>query len=424
MSLPIITIVTVTYNAVQWLERCVESVVMQKRVGFEIEHLIVDGVSTDGTVELIEHLFAEGKVSRFVSEKDAGIYDAMNKGIVLASGSIIAFLNADDCYLPDAVQMLATPIISRVADYTFSDAWLVNENMIIQGERSAAVPYIFVVSAYCHQTLFCRTDLLRKEGGFDLHYKIIADADFEAKLVRRKVPYQYVRGKYVNFQEGGMSDQFLGREIVELYSLNLQNNLLSVVGESDLRSHLYDLKEYLLQYSIIAQQQNEDCEVMRYTSQLFMSYCMEISEQVSTEYAGYFLDIARYFGALSQDRKYNENYWIKWRGRVDIIIPNSHRAVNGILDEWSNKGLVLSYVERKEYFRIVRRIARRSNFYWEEDRVRLAHCFQQWGTPILTRILFWHLSQGDVLAYWQYLLVKVVTYYYLWQFGRGVDRKV
>lgn len=182
MSLPIITIITVTYNAAQWLERCVESVAMQKREGFEIEHLIVDGASTDGTVALIARLFAEGKISRFVSEKDAGIYDAMNKGIALARGSIIAFLNADDEYYAGAIQSQVEPLIQGIAAYTYGNVEVVDT----AGSRHCILGYtpenLFYGVPFPHPSLFCLKIVFEQLGVFDTRFRVAADADLMVRL--------------------------------------------------------------------------------------------------------------------------------------------------------------------------------------------------------------------------------------------------
>ena len=97
---PLVSIVTVVWNGAATLERTIQSVLAQTYAN--IEYIIVDGASTDGTVDIIRRY--EDRVARWVSEKDRGIYDAMNKGIALCTGEWVGLINADDWYEPDTVQ--------------------------------------------------------------------------------------------------------------------------------------------------------------------------------------------------------------------------------------------------------------------------------------------------------------------------------
>src|SRR3989339_645559 len=95
-----ISIVTVSYNSAETIEDAILSVIKQKG-DFQVEYIIVDGGSTDGTLEIINKY--KDKISKVISESDKGIYDAMNKGIELATGEIIGVLNSDDFYVSDEI---------------------------------------------------------------------------------------------------------------------------------------------------------------------------------------------------------------------------------------------------------------------------------------------------------------------------------
>ena len=118
-----VSIVTVTYNSEETLGATMESVLGQTCT--EIEYLIVDGASTDGTVAVAEsyreRMERKGIRLRIVSEKDRGIYDAMNKGIRMATGDVIGILNSDDWYEPDAVETVLTEFGKGGCDLLFSD---------------------------------------------------------------------------------------------------------------------------------------------------------------------------------------------------------------------------------------------------------------------------------------------------------------
>ena len=148
---------------------CVDSIAMQTFPG--IEHLIVDGGSTDGTVELLQSLAAAGKI-RFVSERDHGIYDAMNKGIRLAKGQYILFLHSDDaltdcCTAEHAMKIL----LANDADYGYADAEVYSQDhaQLIRIWEGTLADIPFGVYP-CHQTLFCKRSVLEKTGGFSEKY--------------------------------------------------------------------------------------------------------------------------------------------------------------------------------------------------------------------------------------------------------------
>ncbi len=199
---PRITIVTVTFNLIrnnrkfQFL-RCVNSVHNQNYPG-EIEHLVIDGGSDDGTVELIKELKLKKKISNFITEVDEGVYDAMNKGIKLATGQYIAFLNSDD-YYHDKCGLYWTirQLLISNADYSYGDALvtdLISKKSTLWKGDITNVPY---ASHFCHQTMFAKTSLIRELNGFDLSYKISSDSDLCIRAIKRKYkaiynPYLFV----------------------------------------------------------------------------------------------------------------------------------------------------------------------------------------------------------------------------------------
>ena len=105
----LVSIVTVVYNGASTLERTIQSVLEQDWP--EIEYIIIDGGSTDGTLDIIRRY--EGRIARWISEKDNGIYDAMNKGVALCTGEWVGLINADDAYLPGAVRTAMEAIVDR-----------------------------------------------------------------------------------------------------------------------------------------------------------------------------------------------------------------------------------------------------------------------------------------------------------------------
>lgn len=176
-SIAKITVITATWNSAQTIQDCLDSV---KRQSYQnAEHIVVDGASTDGTVECIEANIES--ISRFVSERDEGIYDALNKGLKLATGEIVGFLHADDIYQDEDVlarvaQAFEDPAVCAVygdLDYVLRD----NPSKIIRRWRSE--PYRPGMLSWGwmppHPTLYVRREWYERIGFFDTRLKIAAD---------------------------------------------------------------------------------------------------------------------------------------------------------------------------------------------------------------------------------------------------------
>jgi glycosyltransferase involved in cell wall biosynthesis len=174
-ALPTISVVTVVYNGAAVIGRTLASVAEQR--GEHIEYIVVDGGSTDGTMEQVRD--SGLRVDRLISERDHGIYDAMNKGARLARGEYLYFLNAGDTFCaPDVLQRAAELLMHRPA--------LLAGQVVVDAAAGVRYPVRLTDSAlrdarvlfathFCHQALFVsRTDLLAT-GGFDLRYPHFAD---------------------------------------------------------------------------------------------------------------------------------------------------------------------------------------------------------------------------------------------------------
>jgi glycosyltransferase involved in cell wall biosynthesis len=162
---PSITVVTVVKDAVADLPRCLESVARQRYP--RLEHLVVDGASTDGTVELLRR--AAGARLRFVSEPDEGLYHAMNKAIGLARGDFILFLGADDALRADLADV--APRLVDPATVYYGDAWFTGAGQARYGPFDAAR---LARHNVCHQAVFYPRAALARHR-FDLRYRWLAD---------------------------------------------------------------------------------------------------------------------------------------------------------------------------------------------------------------------------------------------------------
>lgn len=204
-----VSIVTVSYNSAEFIRTAIESVMSQSYS--HIEYIIIDGSSTDGTVEIIKE-YAEN-IKHIVSEADEGIYDAMNKGIALASGDIIGILNSDDFY-PN------TEIISDVveewskqtnADLALGNIDFVKASSLNKVERKYSA---FNFSEWQlrfgfmppHPAAFIKKTAYDKIGNYKLGYRIGADFDmFVRMLLVNKLPYFKINKTLVRMRIGGVS---------------------------------------------------------------------------------------------------------------------------------------------------------------------------------------------------------------------------
>lgn len=200
---PKFTVVTVTYNAEQTLERTLQSVASQAYR--KIEHLIVDGLSSDGTLSLIQEYAEDNSVCqnpheiRFIREPDHGLYDAMNKAIDNASGDYLVFLNAGDKFhSSDTIEVLVKKLIAShtaVTDIDQCPAVLYGETDLVNDEgnflrhRRLQVPEELHWSSFldgmlvCHQSFYVRTDLARRHH-YDLRYRFSADFDWAVRIMK------------------------------------------------------------------------------------------------------------------------------------------------------------------------------------------------------------------------------------------------
>lgn len=194
---PLFTIATVTYNAEATLERTLKSVASQDYA--RIEHLIIDGCSTDHTLSLVQHYVEQNQARhniRLICEPDNGLYDAMNKALLNATGDYIVFLNAGDClHSPDTISAIAgqTGWVKgehRHAAILYGDTNLVdNEGNFLRRRRltppEELTPNTFLNGMrVCHQSFYVRTDIARQEP-YDLHYRFSADFDWCIRIIRR-----------------------------------------------------------------------------------------------------------------------------------------------------------------------------------------------------------------------------------------------
>lgn len=203
-----ISIITITYNSAKTLPRALASV--QGQTYSDIEHIIVDGASTDGTVELIESYAKVHKNVRWISEKDNGIYNAINKGIQMASGNAIGFLHSDDVFFaPDSVEHIAAAFDSTQADIVYGDLQYCHNNRVVRHWQSNPFHLRSLKYGWMppHPTVYVRKDVYQQVGPYDEWFRISADYDMMLRLFSAGYKSCYIPEVIVSMETGGASNK-------------------------------------------------------------------------------------------------------------------------------------------------------------------------------------------------------------------------
>lgn len=212
-----ITVVTVVFNGEKVIESTINSVLEQDYSN--LEYIVIDGLSSDNTAKIVSKY--KSQLSKFVSEKDSGVYDAMNKGIDLATGKWILFMNAGDTFYSQA----------SISDFFEHQRNINNEYAVLYGNaefRLKNIAYTIEASSivnsneympFSHQAAFTRTDIAKNKK-FDLSYKIAADTAFFLRLVKENYKFLHIPVTVCSYNalEGLSADNELKRskEIVSL----------------------------------------------------------------------------------------------------------------------------------------------------------------------------------------------------------------
>ena len=201
--MPKLTIITIVYNNVRDIERTINSVINQTYK--KIEYIIIDGKSTDGTLDIVEKY--SNQISKMVSEPDKGIYDAMNKGLALATGDYVLFMNSgDEIYDEHTVQEVFDS--SPGADIYYGETEMYNDNWESLGRRRHEAPEQFDWTSFkygmniSHQAIYIRKSILTP---YDLKYKYSSDIDWIIKAAKKSSNIVNVHRYVAKYLVGGMS---------------------------------------------------------------------------------------------------------------------------------------------------------------------------------------------------------------------------
>lgn len=221
-----ISLITVCYNSEKTIKDTIESVLLQNYQNYE--YIIIDGNSKDKTLDIIKSY--ENKFNsklKYISEPDKGLYDAMNKGIALATGDIIGILNSDDILYDKSV-------FQNIVD-NFTNCDGVYSNLLLMNEDFTKITRNFKSKKLTkkkgfhppHPTLYLKKEVFEKYGNYNLNYRIAADLDFMYRIINSNVNLKYVDSYFVKMRTGGVSTNGLKgyyKNFKESYKVLKNNN--------------------------------------------------------------------------------------------------------------------------------------------------------------------------------------------------------
>lgn len=205
-----VSLITVTYNSAATVAETIESVLAQKYR--DIEYIVVDGKSTDGTVEIIESYGS--RISKFISEPDRGLYDALNKGIALATGDVVGIIHSDDVLAADdVIQTVVEAFTSFETDSVYGDLLYIDKNdpdKVIRYWQAGRFERKKMARGWMppHPTFYVRREVYLRHGGFNTDYRISADYDFMVRMLHKKnIRTMHIPVIMVKMKIGGASNR-------------------------------------------------------------------------------------------------------------------------------------------------------------------------------------------------------------------------
>lgn len=229
----LVSVITIAFNGAAHIEHTIKSVLSQSHKN--IEYIVVDGGSTDGTLDIIKKY--EDKIDYWVSEKDRGISDAMNKGVALASGDIIGMIHADDWYEAGAVESAVNAIFKTGAGVVCADLRYYKDGVPYFIGKSAPGALYKTMSVW-HPTVFVCADIYKSAGVFDLKYKSGMDYDLLLRFKMKGITIVKEDKIFANMRAGGISDQSWRRMLNEEYMIKKAN------GIGAFKAYVYYIRRY------------------------------------------------------------------------------------------------------------------------------------------------------------------------------------
>ena len=214
-----ISIITICYNAENLIEKTIQSVIRQDYN--EVEYIIIDGLSTDRTMDIVDKY--KSQISIIISEKDKGISDAFNKGVMHATGDTVCFLNAGDYFISNDVLSIVSNdwqendvdvmfYIMKVGNTGYTPPKYYNDNAV-KIWNNMDIP---------HQACFCRRNLFEEVGGFNTDLKLRMDYDFFARCVLKEKTYKYIPKVISYYDDNGVTSNPRNKLGFKLEGINVK----------------------------------------------------------------------------------------------------------------------------------------------------------------------------------------------------------
>ena len=245
-----VSLIVSTYNSKDFIKDCLDSILEQSYNNIEI--IIIDGKSTDGTVEFLKSYCNLNSNIFLVSEKDRGIYDALNKGVCKASGELIGFVHSDDFLVSSTIiSEISKKIIKENLDGIYGDLHYVhkhNTNKIIRKWESCEFNRSLLKNGWmpAHPTFFLKKSVYEKHGLFDLNYSISSDYDFMLRvLLDETLKFGYLPKIIIKMRVGGISNRNISsimKKSIEDYRVLKKNNVGGYI--TLIKKNLSKLKQF------------------------------------------------------------------------------------------------------------------------------------------------------------------------------------
>ena len=248
----IVSIITVVFNGKKYLEETIQSVLTQSYDN--VEYIIIDGGSTDGTLDIIKKY--EDQIDYWVSEQDNGVYDGMNKGIDVASGKWINFMNAGDCfYSNESISEVFSQNVDGI-DIIYGDRQVIFANQKSKIVKAQDLKLIWQGKLMCHQSCFVDASYHKKHK-FILKYDICDDFEFIYSAYKRKAKFKHVNIVIAKYLAGGLSGEHEIKATIQDW----------LIGNKNIKTNVFYMKrlskiiikkpiKYILKYDVPKEQRN------------------------------------------------------------------------------------------------------------------------------------------------------------------------
>jgi glycosyltransferase involved in cell wall biosynthesis len=235
-----LSIITVCLNSSAFIETAIKSVLSQSFK--DIEYLVLDGASTDGTVEILKRYQQENKL-KYISEPDAGVYYAMNKGLKMVQGEWIFFLGSDDVFFDNEVLERIFSKEYGEEEIIYGNVKYLHSGIIYDGPFNHEK---ISTKNICHQAMFVKAAVFEKIGNFNTKYKMSADFEFNTRWMGMNLPSLYIDETIVIFNEKGLSGQVWDKVLYyDFDNILIENNIVCKRSFIELKRRYKDMANSL-----------------------------------------------------------------------------------------------------------------------------------------------------------------------------------